>query len=182
MKNKVLRKSSWPDSVRHLIYIGVVQVVCALFFILDIGNDLFHEIYGFGFVPHLGVELLVVIALVVGSVIAYFEIRKHLERLKGGEITRQFLSGAFSTIFYSRCEGWGLTPAEADVALLVLKGYEPTEIAEFRGTSTGTVRAQLSRIYSKSDSHSRGQFVSSFIDLLLDVPDAPQEASDGTEL
>jgi DNA-binding CsgD family transcriptional regulator len=69
-----------------------------------------------------------------------------------------------------RFSTWSLTAAEAEVALLTLKGFDAIEIAGFRNSAAGTVRAQLSGIYSKSGLHNRGQFVSSFIDDLLESP------------
>ena len=44
---------------------------------------------------------------------------------------------------------WGLTDAERDVALLLLKGLSHKEIAFERGTSEGTVRQQALSIYRK---------------------------------
>jgi DNA-binding CsgD family transcriptional regulator len=42
-----------------------------------------------------------------------------------------------------------LTPAEADVALLLCQGRPRDEIAAHRGVSSETLRSQLRSIYSK---------------------------------
>jgi DNA-binding CsgD family transcriptional regulator len=43
---------------------------------------------------------------------------------------------------------WGLTAAEADVALFALKGFDTAGIAELRGAAHGTVSAQLAQVYA----------------------------------
>jgi DNA-binding CsgD family transcriptional regulator len=62
---------------------------------------------------------------------------------------------------------WGLTPAERDVGFLALKGLDVAEIAELRGRAAGTVRAQLTRIYSKAGVSGRAQFAAYFVEDLL---------------
>jgi len=62
---------------------------------------------------------------------------------------------------------WKLTPAEKDVALMMLKGLSTKEIAELRGSAEKTVRLQSSAIYAKSGLSSRAQFVAYFIEDLL---------------
>src|SRR5207247_6017172 len=47
-------------------------------------------------------------------------------------------------------ETWGLTSAESEVALLMLKGLRHKEIAGIRGTSERTVRQQALTIYKKA--------------------------------
>jgi DNA-binding NarL/FixJ family response regulator len=63
---------------------------------------------------------------------------------------------------------WGLTPAEADVALFALKGFDIAGIADLRGAAQGTVRAQLTQVYSKAGVSSRAGLVALFFDDLLD--------------
>ena len=46
---------------------------------------------------------------------------------------------------------WGMTAAERDVGLLILKGLNHKEIAALRGTSEATVRQQAQAIYRKAD-------------------------------
>src|SRR5262245_36671859 len=54
------------------------------------------------------------------------------------EIDRQFAS-------------WGLTPAECEIGLLMLKGFSHKEIAALRGTSDATVRHQAKTVYQKAN-------------------------------
>ncbi len=62
---------------------------------------------------------------------------------------------------------WGLTPAERDVALFVIKGFSTTEIAELRQTAAGTVKAQTNAIYRKSGTSGRAQLISLFVEDLM---------------
>ena len=68
----------------------------------------------------------------------------------------------------------GLTPAERDVAWFTLKGFTNAEIARFRDTSEGTVKAQSYQIYRKAGVAGRPQLLSMFIEDLLDAQ--PDEA------
>lgn len=54
----------------------------------------------------------------------------------------------------------GLTPAEADVALLVMQGTPREAIARHRGTSVGTVTIQLKRIFEKAEVGREAELVS----------------------
>jgi len=76
----------------------------------------------------------------------------------------------------ARFAEWKLTPAEADVAMFALKGCDAAAIAEMRGAATGTVRAQLARVYAKAGVSSRADLVSLFFDDLLDGLGADAEA------
>jgi DNA-binding CsgD family transcriptional regulator/PAS domain-containing protein len=61
---------------------------------------------------------------------------------------------------------YGLSPALADVANGLLKGYSPEYIAELRQVSIGTVRQQLKSILSKTDTVRQSDLVR----LLLSLP------------
>lgn len=52
-------------------------------------------------------------------------------------------------LYLALCAGHGLTEAEAAVAALVLGGLRNDGIAEIRGTSSRTVRNQLSSVFRK---------------------------------
>jgi DNA-binding CsgD family transcriptional regulator len=68
---------------------------------------------------------------------------------------------------------WGLTPAERETALLLLKGYGHKEIAALLGKSERTVRQQAAAAYRKSGLAGRAELSAFFLeDLLL-----PHEAA-----
>lgn len=66
---------------------------------------------------------------------------------------------AKETIILRNAPDWGLSQAEADVAIFVVKGFSNAEIAEMRGCAIATVKTQLGRIYHKSGLASRYQLI-----------------------
>jgi DNA-binding CsgD family transcriptional regulator len=69
---------------------------------------------------------------------------------------------------------WGLSPAEREVALLLLKGFSTKEIATHLDKSERTVRQQCSAVYKRSGLGGRAELSAFFLeDLLLPVGDDP---------
>lgn len=64
-------------------------------------------------------------------------------------------------------EGWGLSPAEHEVALLLLKGLSHKEIADVRSTGEATVRQQSASIYRKAGLEGRHDLAAFFLEDLL---------------
>lgn len=65
---------------------------------------------------------------------------------------------------------WGLTHAEAEVGLLLLKGFSHQEIANIRSASERTVREQARALYRKAGISGRSSLSAFFLeDLLLPV-------------
>jgi DNA-binding CsgD family transcriptional regulator len=62
---------------------------------------------------------------------------------------------------------WGMTAAERDVGLLILKGLNHKEIAALRGTSEATVRQQAQAIYRKAELPGKTAFSAYFLEDLL---------------
>lgn len=89
--------------------------------------------------------------------------QSHLTGLKD-ELDRQF-------------ESWGMTAAECEVALLILKGLSHKEIATLRATSDATVRQQAQAIYRKAGLPGKTAFSAYFLEDLL-VPQVQQRAND----
>jgi DNA-binding CsgD family transcriptional regulator len=75
--------------------------------------------------------------------------------------------GAMSRILSQRFVEWGLSAAEADVALFALKGCTVAEIAYMRAAARGTVRAQLSQVYAKAGVSSQPMLMSLFLEELM---------------
>lgn len=68
---------------------------------------------------------------------------------------------------------WKLTPAESEVALLLLKGLSMKEIANVRGISERTARQQATTVYGKANLEGRTGLSAFFLeDLLLPVSPA----------
>jgi DNA-binding CsgD family transcriptional regulator len=62
---------------------------------------------------------------------------------------------------------WGMTDAERDVGLLILKGLSHKEIATLRNTSDATVRQQAQSIYRKARLPGKTAFSAYFLEDLL---------------
>ena len=77
----------------------------------------------------------------------------HLAQLKS-ELDRQFGQ-------------WGMSAAEREVGLLILKGLSHKEIAILRKTSDATVRQQAQAIYRKSNLPGKTAFCAYFLEDLL---------------
>lgn len=77
---------------------------------------------------------------------------------------------------------WGLTPAEREVALFLLKGRSHKEIAYSTGRSERTVRQHAVAVYQKSGLAGRAELAAFFLeDLMLPAPAgevAPSRNSD----
>lgn len=155
--------------VAALVAIVAAQALCALFFVGDVVAD--------GLSPNpaerdadFWMELAVSAGLSAGVVFGALHARRALSRARAAEAALSAASGAFMSFVDNRFADWALTPAERDVALFTLKGFEVSEIAGFRGAAASTVRAQLAKIYAKAGVSGRGQLVSLFIDDLLVAP------------
>lgn len=146
--------------------IVVVQAVAAAFFVSDALGDLSEA----GLSPHIGVEALIAFALLAGVFLGGWHMRVLLAEARRREMALAAASGALAEHIDAQFRDWGLTTAEADVALFALKGCDGGEIARLRGAAPGTVRAQLSQVYAKAGVTSQAALVSLFIEDLLDGP------------
>ena len=141
----------------------LVQSLAAVFFISDALTDLIE-----GFItPHLIIEGLVAVALAAGLVFGTVALRRTIEQMNAQAAALQAARGALAEVIEAQFADWGLTPAERDVAMLALKGLDVAEIASLRSAAQGTVRAQLSRVYTKAGVTGRAQFAAHFVEDLL---------------
>lgn len=92
--------------------------------------------------------------------IAFTQLRGYIDRQR----KKKLAPGAGEpvakeTVILRNAPVWGLSQAEADVAIFVAKGFSNGEIADMRGCATATVKSQLGRIYNKSGLESRYQLI-----------------------
>ncbi len=80
------------------------------------------------------------------------------------EATLDDLAGAIRRQFAA----WALTPAEADIAGLMLKGVSLHDIAALRHTSDATIRQQAQAIYRKSGLGGRAELAAYFLESLFE--------------
>jgi DNA-binding CsgD family transcriptional regulator len=141
----------------------IVQTFGAVFFVGDVIGDLIEDPLS----VHFLVEAIVTAALVLGIVFGAYALRRTIELLRAQEKALDVARGALGRVIDRQFLAWALTPAERDVAFLALKGLDVSDIAKMRGAAQGTVRAQLTRIYSKADVSGRAQFAAFFVEDLL---------------
>lgn len=82
--------------------------------------------------------------------------------------SKKLMQGLSSAI-QAQFDDWTLTPAESDIAGLVLKGLSTKEIALMRNTSDATIRQQAQGIYRKSGLANRAELSAFFLEDLLDL-------------
>ena len=87
--------------------------------------------------------------------------------------SRSLLAGLGAAIDL-QFDRWGLSPAEREVALLLVKGLSSQEIATVRATSDRTVRQQSQAVYRKAGLAGRAELAAFFLEDLL-LPNALSE-------
>jgi DNA-binding CsgD family transcriptional regulator len=92
------------------------------------------------------------------------EARADADRWKGE--AQQVLRGLGAAID-RQFERWELSPAEREVALLLLKGLSHKEVAGLRGTSERTVRQQALALYRKAGLSGRAELAAFFLEDLM---------------
>jgi DNA-binding CsgD family transcriptional regulator len=143
-----------------------VQVFCAGFFAVDVISDFTDPDAELS--NHLYVEALATLTLVMAVVLESRQLmqllrsKAHLEdRVRHSEMTvHQLIEESFGQ--------WSLSPAEYDVAMFLFKGLNAPEIAQIRGTSEGTVKAQCSAVYRKAGVQNRAELLMAVMDSLYD--------------
>lgn len=90
--------------------------------------------------------------------------RKDVEHWKSQAAVH--LQGLGETI-NEQFDAWGLSTAEKQVALLLLKGLSLREIAAARGVSERTVRQQATRLYDKASLRGRAELSAFFLEDLM---------------
>lgn len=154
-----------------LALLVALQVAAALFFLVDAWIDLAEGDRG----PHVAVEGVIAIALIVGVGFGAMTLRQMVREASLARRALVMARSAMGEVIVRQFSAWGLTGAESDVALFLLKGFDIGEIATLRGVATGTVRAQLAGIYAKAGVGSQAQLMSHFLDALIDAPTAPDQ-------
>lgn len=159
------RSSASPDRRRTaaLVAVLMVQAGAMVFFLGDVIFDVIED----GPAAHVLFEMLVCVALMAGVILGAVEVRRTLDLVRAQGTALRVAAGDLARVIEAQFREWALTPAEADVAMLALKGLDVAEIAAMRGAAQGTVRAQLTRIYAKAGVSGRAQFAAFFVEDLL---------------
>ena len=133
----------------------------------DLALDLTEKLLLLGAMAAVAWSVLVVSDLRDGQA----ALKSHLERSAAqGEAwrrSRQTEIAAMGQAIADQLRQWGLSPAEADVAGLLLKGCSMKEIALARDTSEATIRQQAQTVYQKSGLSGRAELSAYFLDSLF---------------
>lgn len=180
---EVLERGDPADDVRLLR--GIVPILLfagvAVTLALDVGSDL-REGSSWG---HVAIEIGAMALALFGAGLLVRElarVRRRARRLevdlaatraqaaRWREDAREALKGLAEAID-RQFDRWGLTAAEREVGLLLLKGLSLREVAEVRGTSERTAREQSRSVYRKAGLSGRAELSAFFLeDLLLPPP------------
>lgn len=170
---------------RPPIAFGAILVGIAVLLATDLATDQAQHATG---LPHLVVETLAALAALVAAAWVLLALRARREEVRrlsadlestqaearrwkreAGELVKG-LSQAIDHQF----DRWELSPAEREVALLLLKGLSTREIGDLRNTREATVRQQAQGIYRKAGLVGRAELSAFFLEDLL-APAEPRE-------
>lgn len=172
------------DFISHRPWIIAWLALCGGFLLVDPFLDLAGG-EGLGHVSLEGVMALITLA---GLLAILWDIRQERRRRRRLESdladahsdiahwrkeTQALLAGLGSAID-RQFQRWGLTPAERDVGLYLLKGLSHKEVADIRQTSERTVRQQAREIYRKAGVGGRAELSAWFLEDLL-LPDSSSQ-------
>jgi len=130
---------------------------------------------------HVAVELLMIAAAGVGVVafwLAWWGVRRSVTELERSlaaqraerDAWRRSAESALAGLgraMDAQFDGWQLTPAEREVALLVLKGRSHKQIARLSGRSERTVRQHAASVYQKAGLAGRAELAAFFLEDLM---------------
>lgn len=154
-------------------------LITFLFIALLLSLDILFDIREGTTWSHVAIEIVAFIAASIPCILALFMVlkgfmeketsfRQDIQRLNCEKEqwktrTHTYLTG-LSEAIDAQFEKWGFSPAEKDIALLVLKGLSHKEIADARGTVEKTVRQQAGSIYAKAGLEGKSQLSAFFLD------------------
>ncbi len=160
------------------------RLVVALFFLVGTltGLDILEDLREGVLPTHLVIEISIASSTLIGGTLLWMRISNRWQRVhsklskdlvrasedltKWRESTHALYAGLSEAIVI-QFKNWGLSEAESDVALLLLKGLSHKEIANLRNTSERTVRQQAAAVYGKSQLDGRAQLSAFFLEDLL---------------
>lgn len=157
------RRRTPSDILPAMVAIAFQVLACAYF----VGDALLDQSDPALSGPASVFEIIIALALMVGIGLGAAYIVRLIREARVRETSVAIARGALSRILSQRFVDWGLSAAEAEVALFALKGCTVAEIATMRSAAQGTVRAQLSKVYAKAGVSSQPMLMSLFLEDLL---------------
>lgn len=153
---------------------AVILLACMAFFFADLVEDLLEDTLAAGALTaghllHMTLEGLSVLGLGFAALVLFGYVRVLRRDAADRAATISLLRGRFHEVLQERFDAWSLTPAERDVAILILKGATVAEIAAARNTAPGTVKSQSTALFRKVGVGSRNELTALFLDEFLDA-------------
>jgi DNA-binding CsgD family transcriptional regulator len=187
-------RSDAPGAARHRLphlHAPWIPAVLFGFIAAAIGGDLVSDVASGARGVHLLAEVVVMALSLVGLAAIWSQLRSaharartlqlaldgtraDLERWRGEAHDHLRGLGAAIDLQFRR---WALTPAERDVALLLLKGLSLKDVAELRATTERTARQQSLGIYRKAGLAGRAELAAFFLEGLLLPSDGARDAA-----
>lgn len=158
--------------ILNAVIIGMM--LAFIFFLFDVVFDLRDHFsdgtpYSKDEVIHLVFEGGAVVALFFGMV-SLFNYTSFLKNQNSkAQMQLSALKVDFDEYVRSQFAKWELTVAEKDVALLLLRGLNTSDIADLRSVSVGTIKVQAHNVFGKSGVSSRVEFMALFMDEFIDI-------------
>lgn len=178
---------SRPNDIRENVNPHALRAALFATIALLIAADLFTDYQEGASLVHIASELVVLLLAMVGAALGWRRLRQvsaerarldadlartRAEAQRWRQENEELVLGLSQAIERQLAQ-WGLSEAESEVALLLLKGLSLQEIAGLRGTSERTVREQARAVYRKSGLSGRATLSAYFLeDLLLGRADA----------
>lgn len=152
----------------------LLMALAAMFFFQDVVVDIREhfeasQVYMLGELIHLVFEITAVAALTFGLIDSVKYTRSLKERAERQSQSLYHLKQDFDSLVTAKFSTWGLTPAERDVALLLLRGLPSDKIADLRKVTLGTIKVQAHSVLQKAGVSSRVELMSLFMDEFIDV-------------
>ncbi|WP_338501441.1 hypothetical protein V6R86_01570 [Sphingomonas kaistensis] len=166
------RRRTLGDIFPAVLAIAFQALACAYF----VGDALLDQSDAAMSGPASIFEIMIAMALMAGIILGSAYIVRLIREARIREASLEIARGALSRVLSQRFVDWGLSAAEAEVALFALKGCTVAEIATMRAAAQGTVRAQLSQVYSKAGVSSQPMLMSLFLEDLMTGTDLPLQA------
>lgn len=116
---------------------------------------------------HVGTEGIGAGLALLGAGLFLRRYRQERAEARAWRAQAEQLLGGVSAAVERQFGVWGLSPAEREVALLLLKGLSFQELAAVRGTSERTGREQARAVYKKAGVAGRAELSAWFMEDLL---------------
>lgn len=167
--------------------LGALFVVMAALVGIDLVTDFANDPTPF----HVAIELVVVVLGFAGAVVIALRLRRSAQaaqelRTRADELAETLrvteaeaarwrrdaadLIAGLSAAIDAQFARWELSPAEREIALLLLKGLSHKEIADIRSVNETTVRQQARSLYKKAGLSGRNDLAAFFLEDLLGPP------------